>query len=74
MSNPEKTSLIVTACCVLHNIAIKNNQDMDINDEALLNIIRQDRLHGNDQVRQRGNEFVLGMQKRNTFVRNYFTR
>lgn len=74
MSNPEKTSLIVTSCIVLHNIAIKMNQELDINDDALLNIIRQDRLNGNYLARQRGNAFVAGMNRRNEFVTNYFNR
>lgn len=34
MSRPESVSKMVIACCVLHNIAIRNGQPLDVDEEG----------------------------------------
>lgn len=65
--------MIVMSCCILHNIAIRRNLDLDINDAAIQDIIRRDREGMHDHVAQRGNEYLLGFAKRREIIENHFT-
>lgn len=76
MSDPEKTSLIIIACCCLHNMAIQGNVQLDIHELQLQALIRYDRQNGDDDhhVREEGNPYLVGRAKRNHFVDQYFQR
>lgn len=77
MSKPGYVANIVVACAILHNIAIRNGQDLDIpEDEEYLNE------HGQDQVEEehegndgnRNQQLVRGLEARQRIVRTYFQR
>lgn len=61
MSGPEKTSLIIMACCVLHNWAVRRNIELDIIEDGLQEAIRRERQGRQEVARHRGNAYQLGL-------------
>lgn len=79
MSSPESVSCLIVACCVLHNVAIRNQQDLDLDDLPLMedqHDVNQDGDDDNDPEREvlRNRLYIRGVRAREEIVENYFER
>lgn len=73
MSSPESVSCLVIACCVLHNLAIRNGQELDLLEEVIAEAPIEgddDDLLDRDHHRQRMH--IRGLQAREEIVDGYF--
>lgn len=74
MSSPGYVSCMVIACCVLHNIAIRNGIELDIIEEEILR--RPAEGENNDEDAEnhgpRNRLHVQGLREREEIVRLYF--
>lgn len=79
MSSPESVSCLVIACCVLHNIAIRNHQELDL-DEEVLEVANNDGEQEQDDDPDQDHEFIRnrmylqGLRAREDIVTAYFQR
>ena len=74
MTTPEKASLVTLACCVLHNVAIQHDLDLDVDEALLRAIIARDETHGEDRVQdRRGRPYQAGLARRGEFIGRYFS-
>lgn len=64
MSRPECVSKVVIACCVLHNIAIRNGQPLDVDDD--------DEVHS--RVRGEGDTTILDQGRSQPYRRGVSAR
>lgn len=70
MSEPGYVAMIVVACAILHNKAIRNGLDLDLEDEEELhNRYADDRIHQHVDV---NNQLQRGLAARLRIVNDYF--
>ena len=75
MSKPERSALVVMACCVLHNMAKANGVELDINEVELQDQLRRvaSAETGPEEVAPapRGT-YLEGVRHRNEIVEYFF--
>lgn len=74
---PEKASLIINACIVLHNICIANNVPLHEDEDEINNLgmIEDDAiLDDNHNIHNRNIELTLGRKQRDRVVQYLFNR
>lgn len=73
MSSPESVSCLVVACCVLHNIAIRNGQELDLPEEILPEINdEQEGEDDEDRIYNRDRMYIHGLRARQDIVDRFF--
>lgn len=71
MSSPDDVSCIVIACCVLHNIAIRNGIELDVPETE--DLIGEDVNGAIDDDIQGNRPYQRGVRARNEIVHGFFT-
>lgn len=79
MSSPESVSCMIVACCILHNIAIRNGQELDLipEDEIAPRVENQVEEEGGEDIEAgmpRNRLYYRGLRARNEIVESYFNR
>lgn len=78
MSLPESVSCLVIACCILHNIAIRNGQELDLPDEIPPQpndeVNYEEENEDLDREMPRNRLYYHGLRARNEIMEAYFHR
>lgn len=73
MSRPESVSCLVIACCVLHNLAIRNGQELDLVEDVIPEApIEGDADDVLERDPQRQRLHIRGLHAREQLVDGYF--
>lgn len=74
MSSPASVSCIVIACCVLHNVAIRNGLELDVPEPAQAPQQPDDALGDDDDLRYGVRPHLRGIRAREEIVQAFFAR
>lgn len=68
MSAPDSASCLIVGCCILHNIAIRNGQELDLPEDGIPPEV------GNQDEQENGDDIEVDMPRNRLYYRGLRAR